>query len=536
MNKRLLNKLLFILPLAVIFSTVGSVPSQSADNDTVLTIAAQDIPLAFDSDILTPGGQQIIPQLFEPLVEFGYGRPNSTGARSIDVTKIGARLATSWTKNSTGTKYVFNLRSGIKSNFGNVFSAADVKWSWDKSIAQGRTGNFLRNISNVKELKVISKYKIEFTLDKPNAFFIQVLALNTPAIYDSVQMKKVATAADPWGLIWLKSNAAGFGPYMIDTYQAGTQVILKTNPNYYRAAPYFTKVIYRSVPEASNRAQLLSSGDVDWAEGLTFDQISRVNSNPKTVVRSTDGNLQVRLVMNPKFKPFDDVRVRQAINYAIDKAVIGKAVFKGYGQEMVGPVPSGFECSIKTTSYKVDYAKAKSLLAAAGYPDGVSVKLLYSEYSIWDPEVALQVQQELKKANITVELEKITNASIISRSAVTTRDMPFFVLFEQTQIPDAGYSLGLTSIPTGAANRGGYNNPTFTAGVDGANNISDDSGQKLSDKRCPMLATLQQTHVDEAPWAYLWRTGAHFAMSKQIQGWVWRSDNAPRWADLKRVN
>ena len=536
MNKRLLNKLLFILPLAVIFSTVGSVPSQSADNDTVLTIAAQDIPLAFDSDILTPGGQQIIPQLFEPLVEFGYGRPNSTGARSIDVTKIGARLATSWTKNSTGTKYVFNLRSGIKSNFGNVFSAADVKWSWDKSIAQGRTGNFLRNISNVKELKVISKYKIEFTLDKPNAFFIQVLALNTPAIYDSVQMKKVATAADPWGVNWLKSNTAGFGPYMIDTYQAGTQVILKANPNYYRAAPYFTKVIYRSVPEASNRAQLLSSGDVDWAEGLTFDQISRVNSNPKTVVRSTDGNLQVRLVMNPKFKPFDDVRVRQAINYAIDKAVIGKAVFKGYGQEMVGPVPSGFECSIKTTSYKVDYAKAKSLLAAAGYPDGVSVKLLYSEYSIWDPEVALQVQQELKKANITVELEKITNASIISRSAVTTRDMPFFVLFEQTQIPDAGYSLGLTSIPTGAANRGGYNNPTFTAGVDGANNISDDSGQKLSDKRCPMLATLQQTHVDEAPWAYLWRTGAHFAMSKQIQGWVWRSDNAPRWADLKRVN
>jgi peptide/nickel transport system substrate-binding protein len=321
---------------------------------------------------------------------------------------------------------------------------------------------------------------------------------------------------------------------MIDTYQAGTQIVLKTNPNYYRAKPYFEKVIYRSVPEASNRAQLLNSGDVDWAEGLTFDQISRVNSNSKNIVRSTDGNLQVRLVMNPKFKPFDDVRVRQAINYAIDKAVIGKAVFKGYGQEMVGPVPGGFECSIKTTSYKADYAKAKQLLAAAGYPDGVSVKLLYSEYSIWDPEVALQVQQELKKANITVELEKITNASIISRSAVTTRDMPFFVLFEQTQIPDAGYSLGLTSIPTGAANRGGFNLPAFTAGVDAANNISDESGQKLSVKRCPMLAALQQTHVDEAPWGYLWRPGAHFAMKKQIQGWVWRSDNAPRWADLKR--
>ena len=75
MKKRVLNKLFLILPLALIFGAVSSVPSQSAETDTVLTIAAQDIPLAFDSDILTPGGQQIIPQLFEPLVEFMMSGP-----------------------------------------------------------------------------------------------------------------------------------------------------------------------------------------------------------------------------------------------------------------------------------------------------------------------------------------------------------------------------------------------------------------------------------------------------------------------------
>ena len=126
MKKRFVNKLFLVLPLALIFSTVGSVPSQSAEADTVFTIAAQDIPLAFDSDILTPGGQQIIPQLFEPLVEFGYGRPNSTGARSIDVEKIGARLASSWSKNAVGTKWVFNLRSGINTQYIGNFKVPDL--------------------------------------------------------------------------------------------------------------------------------------------------------------------------------------------------------------------------------------------------------------------------------------------------------------------------------------------------------------------------------------------------------------------------
>ena len=534
MKRSFWYKLILVLPLSAVFGFAVALPVQSAVTNTVLTIAAADIPLGFDSDVLTPGGQQVIPQLFEPLVDFSATVKNSTGARTIDTSKILGRLARSWTKDKTGTKWTFTLKTGVKSPFGNTFTANDVKWSWDKSAAQGRTGNFLKNISNVKELKVINDYQIQFILDKPNAFFIQVLALNTPAIYDSTQMKKVATATDPWGLIWLKTNAAGFGPYKIDSYEAGTQIIFSQNPNYYRKKPFFTKVIYRSVPESSNRAQLLNSGSVDWAESLTYDQISRVDSNPKNIARFADGNLQVRLVMNPKYKPFDDVRVRQAINYAIDKSVIGKAVFKGYGSEMVGPVIPGFECAIQTTKYNVDYSKAKQLLSAAGYPDGISVKLTYSDYSIWDPEVALQVQQELKKANINVELDRITAASIISRTAITTRDIPFFVLFEQTQIPDAGYSLGLTSIPTGAADRGAYNNPEFTAGVNAANNIAPESGQKLSAKRCPMLATLQQTHVDDAPWAYLWRPGAVFAMNKKIEGWVWRSDNAPRWADLTR--
>ena len=528
---------LAILLLSGLFAFSVVVPGQTATPSRTFTIAAQDIPLGFDSDILTPGGQQVIPQLFEPLVEFAYTKANKTGARSIDVSKIEPRLALRWSKSSDGTKWVFKLRKGVKSSFGNEFTANDVKWSWDKSIAQGRTGNFIRNISNVRSVRVISSDQVQFQLDKPNAFFIQALALTTPAIYDSTQMKKVATPSDPWGLVWLRTNAAGYGPYFIDTYQAGTQIILKSNPNYYRTQPFFNQVIYRSVPESSNRAQLLASRTVDWAEGLTFDQLSRVNDNKNTIVRSTEGNLQTRLVMNPRFKPFDDVRVRQAVNYAIDKSVIGKAVFKGYGTEMVGPVPKGFECWTETPTYKADYTKARQLLTAAGYPNGIDVKLIYSEYSIWDPEIALQVQQELRKANINVTLEKITNAAIISRSAITTRDMPFFVLFEQTQIPDAGYSFGLTSIPSGAANRGGYNNPAFTAAVNAANNISalEYLGESVAAKRCPSLAELQKQHVEEAPWAYLWRPGAHFAMNKKIEGWVWRSDNAPRWIDLKRV-
>jgi peptide/nickel transport system substrate-binding protein len=516
----------------VVAAGCSSTSSDNVDDEAsrTLVVAATSVPAGFDSDILQPGTQAAVVQLNEPLVDFATSEPNATGAREVVGDTVEPRLAESWTVSADGTEYVFTLRAGVKSARGNTLTADDVKWSWDKSFAQKRTGNFIANATNVKEVTVVDDLHIKFVLGAPSPVFLRALALYVPAIYDSTEMKKHATADDPWALEWLKTNHAGFGAYQLESLEPGSQAVFTANPNYYRGEPYFTKVIYREVPDSSNRAQLLQAGEVDWIEDPTPKQITDLAKVDSVKVQSVVGNLQVRVLMNPNYKPFDNPLVRQAVNYSIDQKAIKDAVFFGLGQEQNGAVPPNFSCASPAgIDYTYDNAKARALLAEAGYADGVDVELTYSDYNVWDEALSIQLKSTLERSGFRVTLTKIPSADILARSAAGKRDLPFFVLFEQTQIPDAGYSLALSSVPSGSADRNAYNNPTVVDLVTRANQTLDQT------ERCELLAQAQEIHRTDATWGYIHLPGAHSVMGSDIDGWVWHAENQPRWYDLKRV-
>ncbi|MGV9801616.1 ABC transporter substrate-binding protein [Mycobacterium sp. NPDC003449] len=496
--------------------------------DDELIIAAVNVPGGFDGDVLTPGTQHTVTQIYEPLVTYGV-KDAKDGAQEVDAKVIEPALAESWEVADDERSVTFKLREGVKSQWGNELSAEDVKWSWDKSIAQDRTGAFIGEVSNVAGIDVVDPHRVRFNLSAPSPILLRGLTLYTPSIYDSTEMRKHATPQDPWALEWLKTNSAGFGPYYVDSVAAGSEAVFKANPNYYRAAPYFKTVVYRAVPDSSTRVQLLQAGSVDWIEELTFTQLNELQATDGVKVQSVPGNFQARGLMNPNYEPFKDKRVRQAINYATPHEQLLDNVFAGRAQLSKGPLPSTIPCyNPDLWPYRTDPDRAKQLLAEAGHPDGIDITMEYSGLNWWEEPLGIQLKDGLAKAGIRVNLQRIPDADMQARAAITRRDLPFFTFYEQSIVLDPGYSMLLTSTPDGSADRNAYDNPEVTRLIKQANVITDEA------RRCELIDQAQRIQLDDAPWLYTAEIGGHEAMGSDIEGWVWHPDNHERWIDLHR--
>lgn len=502
--------------------------------DRTLIVAASGTPGSLDGDIFTANMQATVTNVYDQLVTYGYKDSSfefANGAREIVPDQVQGKLAESWTVAPDGLSVDFKLREGVLSYFGNELTSADVVWSWDKSAAQGRTGAFIGRVSNVASVEAIDTYTVRFNLNNPSPVLIAALSIYVPSIYDSTETQTHATAEDPFAAEWLKQNTAGFGPYHLESITPDEQAVFVANPNYWGEQPFFQRVIYRAVPDAANRAVLLQAGEVDYIENPTFRQIVELREADGVKVQSVVGNQQARILMNPSFEPFDDKRVRQAINYALDHEATLDIVFEGLSTQATSPVTPGFACfTDEFWVYNRDLDKARELLAEAGYADGLEIELIYSGVWWWEEPWAIQAQSQLAEVGIDVTLTRIENAEMTSRAATGTRNLPFFTFYEQSIALDPGYALFLNSHPNGASDRNDYGktNPEFVALVEAGNQTLD------PEERCEYFRQAQQIHVDDASWVYGAMMGTHVAQKAELNGWVWWADNNVRWYDLYR--
>ena len=212
------NKLLVSAAASLAFSAMAAAASAET-----LIVASPQVPEGFDGDALKTHTQNVVVQTYENLVV--YGKKMVDGQMKNDPATVKPHLAESWKISPDGKTWVFKLREGIKSPYGNELTADDVEWSWSKSFAQKRTGNFIARVSNVIGVKALSKYEVEFTLSAPSSIFLKALTLYVPGIYDSTEVKKHATTEDPWALKWMQSNTAGFGAYHLETLRPDDQAV-----------------------------------------------------------------------------------------------------------------------------------------------------------------------------------------------------------------------------------------------------------------------------------------------------------------------
>lgn len=508
----------------------GEAAPADDDRARTLVIAATGTPSGFDGDIFGPDMQPVVVNLNEPLFSYEAGEPQEDGARQIDVEQLQPRLAEGYEVSDDGLTYVVQLREGVTSHRGNEFTAEDVAWSWEKSLYQERTGNTIATISNVEEVVAVDTHTVEFRLSAPSPILVNALTLYVPGIYDSTAAQEHVTDDDPYAEEWLSQNDAYFGAYYVESNEPDQQTVFVRHDDYYGEAPYFERVIWQAVPEPANRATLMETGEVDWMRDAPIEQVEALRDAESVKIQSVVSNEMARALMNANFEPFEDVRVRQAMNLAVDREQILDVVFGGFGEVARQPIPPFFQCATdEYWMYDRDVDRARELLAEAGYPDGIDIELLYSDVRAWEEPMAVQIADTVADAGIRVTLQRLPGDEMTSRSAIGTRDLPFFTYYQNPIVLDPGYSLFLDGHAEGASNRSDWASSEYDALVEEANSTLD------ADERCELFAQAQQIHMEEAPWLYGIYQDTIKLMKPEIEGWIWHGDQHARWYDLSRT-
>jgi peptide/nickel transport system substrate-binding protein len=272
-------------------------------------------------------------------------------------------LAESWTLSPDQKTYEFKLRQGLKFHNGDPFTAEDVKFSFNRA----KSSRILKE--KVREVEIVDPYRVRFHLHEPFPDFMAFYGTLATASSWIVPKKYVEKVGDDG----FKKQPVGLGPYKLVSNNPGIELVFEANENYWRKMPSVKRLVFKSVPEPTTRAAMLKKGEVDIAYLLDAPTASELKRDPNLKL-AFSGAIGIHFLdffdqWDPK-SPWHDRRVRLAANYAIDRKSMNEAENLGASRLTGGMVPRKFEFALALEPYPYDPAKAKQLLAEAGYPNG----------------------------------------------------------------------------------------------------------------------------------------------------------------------
>ena len=321
------------------------------------------------------------------------------------------RLAERWEVADDRMSIRFHLRSDAKFASGNPVTAEDIAWSLKRLLARNLAqSSFLKTrgftLEAADKLFVVEDDRT-FVLhlakaDDPN-LILMILAQNGPgSIIDSKAALENEKDGD-LGAAWLTLNSAGSGPFTLTQWKSNEFIILTRNGEYWGEAPGMKRVLLRHLPESQSQRLLLEKGDIDVAYSLQAPDLKSLEADEAITIESTPGSGFYYLSVSMKDERFANKKVREALRYLIDYEGLDKAVMPYYGKLHQRPLSTGVLGALPDEGYKLDVAKAKALLAEAGYPEGFKTTLrVLSE----DPfmKAATAIQNTLGQAGIQAEL------------------------------------------------------------------------------------------------------------------------------------
>ena len=327
-----------------------------------------------------------------------------------DINKLVPGVAESVSVSDDGKTFTFKIRAGQKFASGNPVTAGDAAWSLQRVIKLEKTPVFLLaqlgwdkdNIDKMVTAPDDSTLKVTISANFAPTLVYALLG----SVVGSVVDMKTAMAHDAGGDLgngWLKTNSAGSGAYIIKSWKATDSVVLEANPNYRGGLAKLKRVVIRHIPEPSAQRLALEKGDVDVAENLTPDQVTAIESNKDIKVTTIPQALLYYIGLNLKTKELQDPRVRQALRYLVDYDGMANSFLKGADVVHQSFWASGFWASYDENPYKLDPAKAKELLTAAGYPNGFSIDLDAPNFPPFT-NMAQSVQSTLAQGGIKVNI------------------------------------------------------------------------------------------------------------------------------------
>ena len=321
--------------------------------------------------------------------------------------RIGPSLAESWSESPDGKVYEFRLRGGLKFHNGDPITTEDVKFSFERY--KGAAARTLQE--NVEQVEVVDPLVVRFHLKSPWPDFMTYFGTSASAA-GLVLPKKYLTEVGDEGF---KKAPVGAGPYKFVRQTPGVEMEFEAFTGYWRKVPSIKTLVIRSVPEATTRAVMLKSGESDFSNVLDGLDAESVQKDARLKLVATQHASMVWIEFseqwNPK-SPWADIRLRQAVNLAIDRKRISEAACLGFCPPAGVIVPRVMDYALQVEPPAFDLAKAKRLLAEAGYPNGFDAGDFFATPGF--PTLAEAVVNDLVAAGIRVRLRSTERATFIT--------------------------------------------------------------------------------------------------------------------------
>ena len=371
---------------------------------------------------------QITVNIYDRLVRFGV-KTLPDGTLSYDSDTIEPQVAESWSWSEDGKSLTFKISDQARFWDGSPITAEDVKWSFDRAVSLGGFPTVQMKAGSMatpEQFVVVDEKTFRIDVPEFSKLTLPNLAVPVPFIINSKVAKAHATAADPWATEYLHTTPAGSGPFKVARWDPGQQFVYERNDDYTLGPkPALRRVIVREVPSAATRRALTERGDADFYMNVAAKDAKELLDAGRVAVSGApiDNCLHV-LGLNSKFPPFDNVKVRQAIAWALPYDDIFSVAAYGRGKPMHGASSTTPTEAVwpQPFPYRTDLDKARALLAEAGLADGFETTLSYNlGLADWQEPTALLIQESLAKLGIRVTLDKIPGANWRTAALVEKR-------------------------------------------------------------------------------------------------------------------
>lgn len=422
-------------------------------------------------------------------------------------------LALSW-REINATRWRFNLRKSVHFTDGELFTAKSVAFSVARYLS--KLSPQASTFKNIKAVHVVNTYTVDISLNATNPIFPDLLVslFMLPVKYDLTHPASYVSA-----------NPVGTGPYKLTQWVRGDHITLTANASYWQGSPPIKTVIFRPIPDDATRVAALETGQVDMAWEIPPALIQSVVSGGTATIKAIRGPRAVYIGLYPTgttpMQALADPQVRQALNYAVNRQAIVKTLLFGTASLIGQPIPPGYvgyNPSIKP--YPYDPTKAKQLLQKAGYPNGFSTQLDYSDRWLTSDQ-AQAIQSDLAAVGIKVKLNHEDFNTFISNlyAGASGAYAPMYSLSIQGQHAIDASEIYDTAIVTGGSfNWNKYSNPKADALIRAGETSGDPKARQAK------FAAAEQLLHNDPPWIYLWNNKSVWGVRKGLK-WAPRSDD-----------
>jgi peptide/nickel transport system substrate-binding protein len=470
--------------LAVALSSVAvAAPPKDA---IVVGLLAE--PVTMDPPQITDlNSTRVIKRIFEGLT-----------AQELGTYKIVPGLAQSWDISKDGLTYTFHLRPNVKFHDGIPLTAEAVKFCFDRQMndqgpfyATGTYPYVKGFLGNVAGVEVVNPSTVQIRLKSPLTPFLQYLAHHSLYIYSPEALKK-------WGKDVVK-HPVGTGPFKLETWEPGVRVVLTRNDQYWGGAPRIRQAIYVPIIEAQARLSAIKTGEIDMTMDVPPDSLADLRKDPDVVVAEANSSAVWYVALNTRHPALKDKRVRQALNYAVQKDAIIRDILKGTAIVATTPLSPvyGPYHEDKTVRYPYDPEKAKALLKEAGYANGFDVTFFVPESGsgMQSPvEMGTVIQANLAAVGVRAKIQTMEWGAYLKKY-LDGPDMAEMSWNPSIGDPDHMLYMLLSSdrFPP-AFNAGYYQNPRVDELLRKGRTTIDEK------ERIPLYREAQRLVTEDAPW------------------------------------